>query len=339
MGDAVAWEGLEELRPLLKSLDLVDFDPENANEHDERSIAEKRSSLRQFGQRESLVGQWVDGRIRLRAGEGRVRGAQLEGWSHMAIAACEEDDDTATAYALVSNRAGEHSHLNAERVVAQLAQLEGTFAAEDLGWQPTEVEQVKFAATELTSPADLFKAPEPPPERAQRPKTNDQAKPLRAVSADELDRLEDLTGFRTAQERRKASAPMRWFEAKGLLAGDVLDYGCGRDVHDHARFDPAYAADWELLDREWDTVTLVYVLNVVPLEYLRAEVLLVVRGLLAKNGQVLVAVWKKGSADSRSSKGHQCAWSRTEWERLLRRFFEIERLAATQFLGWRLRRK
>lgn len=72
----------------------------------------------------------------------------------------------------------------------------------------------------------------------------------------------------TAISRTKPSAPMAWLKQNKHLKGKVLDYGCGRGFdakkYKLAGWDPNYA-NWEIKDK-YDTITCIYVLNVVSPE-------------------------------------------------------------------------
>jgi len=57
--------------------------------------------------------------------------------------------------------------------------------------------------------------------------------------------------------------------------------------------------------------------------------------LLAPGGQLLIAVYRKSEQDSKSNSGYQCGWSPEEWEDLIGRWYEGERIPSSAgFLGW-----
>jgi len=191
--------------------------------------------------------------------------------------------------------------------VSELKRLEN---ARHLFWIPLELEHASEAREEVA------------------PITEDQARELRLLS-----------GASTAKARPAPSAPMRFYQEAGLLVGDVLDFGCGHDPHDFARYDPAHAPDPTPLQRTWDTVTCNYVLNVLPLEGLRANVMLALRALVAADGQALVSVWSRGDDGETivTSKGYQCGWTRAEWGAFLGKFWTVEELDAPGGVwSWRL---
>ena len=102
------------------------FDPDNANEHSEESIAACMASLAQFGQRKNVV---VNVRTkRYEAGEGTVRAALRLGWKFIAMARVDDDDKTARAFAIADNRAAELSTWNQDRLADQLPQVQEDFS-------------------------------------------------------------------------------------------------------------------------------------------------------------------------------------------------------------------
>lgn len=159
------------------------------------------------------------------------------------------------------------------------------------------------------------------------------------LTADERKDLMLLSGSNTAKARDTPSAPMRFYGEAGLLVGDVLDFGAGKDPHNHARYDPAHHPDPAPLQRKWDTVTCNYVLNVLPLEGLRTNVMLSLRALVREGGQALVSVWRRSpeAETFKTSRGYQCGWSREEWSKFLGRFWAAEELKAPgDVWAWRL---
>ena len=96
----------------------------------------------------------------------------------------------------------------------------------------------------------------------------------------------------TAISRKKLSAPVKHLKDEGLLIGDVLDYGCGRgfdcDFLKCDGYDPHYRPHYPT--RKYDTIFCVYVLNVLPTEKVRLDVLEALRTLLQRNGKAYVVV-------------------------------------------------
>jgi len=113
--------------------------------------------------------------------------------------------------------------------------------------------------------------------------------------------LEDIikVSARTAISRKTASKPTRLLEAKGLLRGLIIDYGCGKgaDVeylkekgYKVVGFDPNYRPTYSLLvPNTYDTVLCNYVLNVVPPK-IRHEILKKIHLILKCGGKAFITV-------------------------------------------------
>ena len=100
----------------------------------------------------------------------------------------------------------------------------------------------------------------------------------------------------TAKERDSISFPAKFLLNKNLLAGTILDFGCGfgKDVElikaksfDIVGYDPHYFPTFPT--QKFDTVICFYVLNVLLVEE-QAQVLMNVSALLKPNGKAYFAV-------------------------------------------------
>lgn len=100
----------------------------------------------------------------------------------------------------------------------------------------------------------------------------------------------------TAKERESISFPARHVFRKGLLKGDVLDFGCGfgKDVEELKKnnveisgYDPHYFPQFP--EKKFDSIICFYVLNVLMLEE-QAKVLMDVASLLKPTGRAYFAV-------------------------------------------------
>ena len=100
----------------------------------------------------------------------------------------------------------------------------------------------------------------------------------------------------TAKERDKESWPTRWMFRKGLLSGEVLDFGSGDGTDaqylrgknlDCTEYDPHYAPDYPA--KRFDTIICNYVLNVLLPEE-QADVLMSVSELLKPTGRAYFTV-------------------------------------------------
>jgi hypothetical protein len=146
----------------------------------------------------------------------------------------------------------------------------------------------------------------------------------------------DAYGGLTSMER--TSVPMRHWREAGLLSGDVLDFGCGKERHEHARYDAFTEPDPAPLCREWDTIICNYVLNVQPAEHLIHQTCALLRALARPSGCVLVATRSDMARSYTSKRGHQVAKSWHEWAAILGRFFQVRNAEAAGFHGFICRR-
>jgi 2-polyprenyl-3-methyl-5-hydroxy-6-metoxy-1,4-benzoquinol methylase len=96
----------------------------------------------------------------------------------------------------------------------------------------------------------------------------------------------------TAIARKAPSKPMRYLDARGMLRGRGLDFGCGRghdaDAFGLERFDPHFAPQMPV--GTFDTVVCNYVLNVIPSPDERDAIITVLSRLLAPGGIAYISV-------------------------------------------------
>lgn len=137
----------------------------------------------------------------------------------------------------------------------------------------------------------------------------------------------------TAIARRKPSAPMQALDAKGLLVGRKLDYGCGRgldaETYDMDAYDPHYRP----IDPEgpYDTITCNYVLNVIPDPVEREAVVESIRRLLGPGGRAYITV-----RDDKSSLNGDT--TRATWQGLITLDLPIAQQKAGQYITYLLER-
>lgn len=92
---AVVWKGPPELRPLLRPIAELREDPNNANTHDERSIAEIAQAYDRYNQQRPIV---CDAAGVVRAGNGQLAAARRLGWTHIAVVRSDLQGAELTAF-------------------------------------------------------------------------------------------------------------------------------------------------------------------------------------------------------------------------------------------------
>lgn len=95
----------EDLKHLLVPIDSLNPDPSNARRHGDKNLAAIKSSLATFGQRKPIVVQ-KQGRI-VRAGNGTLQAAKALGWTEIAAVVIDDDNATASRFAIADNRTAE----------------------------------------------------------------------------------------------------------------------------------------------------------------------------------------------------------------------------------------
>ena len=102
----------------------------------------------------------------------------------------------------------------------------------------------------------------------------------------------DSNAAKTAMTRKTPSAPAKWIDAKGLIIGDALDYGCGKgtdaDMIGMEKYDPYYAPN--MPEGKFDTIMCTYVLNVIEDDRTKLSVLKHIRSLLVHDGIAYITV-------------------------------------------------
>lgn len=127
----------EGLLSLKFPIGLFTLDAENARDHGEQNIDSIKSSLDEFGQRKCIVVK-KDGMVVI-AGNGTLTSAKQLGWTHIAALVTDDDEVTATAYALADNRTGELATWNYDKLVKSMSDLHKSgFELLKLGWEENE---------------------------------------------------------------------------------------------------------------------------------------------------------------------------------------------------------
>lgn len=141
----------EAIRHLAVPIYDVVPDPDNAQEHDENSIAGIQASLRRFGQDQPLVVQKQG--MKVRKGNGRLLAARRLFWTHVACIVVDEGDVDAMARAIADNRTAELSHWHKEKLSRAVKALRDAGYADvaATGWTPEEFS--RLAGVEPPKPA------------------------------------------------------------------------------------------------------------------------------------------------------------------------------------------
>lgn len=129
----------EDLKHLAQSTSNLVLDPANARKHNKRNVEAIAASLSKFGQRKPIVVQ-KDGMV-VRAGNGTLDAAKSLGWTHIAAVVLDDDNTTATAFAIADNRTAELAEWDAESLASLLGQLD-TNILPSTGFTDAEIEAV-----------------------------------------------------------------------------------------------------------------------------------------------------------------------------------------------------
>jgi len=169
----------EGLWPLVRPIDGLKHDPENARLHPERNLDAIKASLKRSGQQRPVVAR-ADGTVI--AGNGVLAAASAMGWGSLAVLVFDSDSaGEARAFALADNRTAELARWDHDRLGEVLAsiRLDG-LALDGLGWNGNELDG-------LLKPLDGDREPGdgdgPAPERKTIALTGDQFRVvMRAVA-------------------------------------------------------------------------------------------------------------------------------------------------------------
>lgn len=150
---------IEALLPFLTPITDIELDPDNARLHPENNLHAIAQSLDRYGQRTPIVVQVKDGRRIIRKGNGTFTAATGRlGWTHIAAVFVEEDDQSATGYAIADNRTGELAEWDFE-VLAKLLHDLPDADMDATGFQDTDL-------ASILNQLDKLSAPEPEQENA-----------------------------------------------------------------------------------------------------------------------------------------------------------------------------
>jgi DNA modification methylase len=108
----------EPLRKLAIAIEELHPDPANARKHNQKNLDAIKASLHAYGQRKPIVVQ-RQGMI-VRAGNGTLDAAKALGWTHLAAVVIDEDNATASQFAIADNRTGELAEWDTETLATLL---------------------------------------------------------------------------------------------------------------------------------------------------------------------------------------------------------------------------
>ena len=110
-----------------------------------------------------------------------------------------------------------------------------------------------------------------------------------------------IQGATTAIKRKSPPEPLRWLYTRKLIRGRSLDYGSGRDCwYKMECYDPHWQPRRPV--GKFDTITCVYVLNVVT-EPTQKKILAEIKSLLSPGGTAYFAVRRDLPRTGRSGRG------------------------------------
>jgi hypothetical protein len=96
---------VKQLEHLAVSIDQLHHDPSNARKHGQKNLEAIKASLHKFGQRKPIIVQ-KDGMV-VRAGNGTLAAAKELGWKQIAAVVLDDDNATASQFAIADNRTAE----------------------------------------------------------------------------------------------------------------------------------------------------------------------------------------------------------------------------------------
>jgi len=153
--------------PALQALAIpiasLHFDPANARKHNDKNLDAIKASLAKFGQRKPVVVQ-REGMI-VRAGNGTLAAAKALGWDEIAAVILDDDNATASQYAIADNRTAELAEWDNETLASLLDGMDDQ-DRELLGFNADDMKEL---LGELTPEITEDDVPEPPAEPITKP--------------------------------------------------------------------------------------------------------------------------------------------------------------------------
>lgn len=138
-------------------------DPANARKHNDKNLDAIKASLAKFGQRKPVVVQ-REGMI-VRAGNGTLAAAKALGWTEVAAVVLDDDNATASQFAIADNRTAELAEWDNETLATLLDGMDEQ-DRELLGFDADDMKQL---IGELTPEIVEDEVPEPPADPVTKP--------------------------------------------------------------------------------------------------------------------------------------------------------------------------
>jgi len=131
----------KDLEPLVRSIDGLDLDANNARLHSARNIDAIRNSIRRFGQAKPIVVR--DGVVI--CGNGTLRAAVEEGWENIAVTEFEGTEEEAAALAIADNQTAALAEWDWQQLAETLAGPLQGFDIGILGFEDYEIDPILAA--------------------------------------------------------------------------------------------------------------------------------------------------------------------------------------------------
>ena len=138
-------------------------DPANARKHNDKNLDAIKASLAKFGQRKPVVVQ-REGMI-VRAGNGTLAAAKALGWTEVAAVVLDDDNATASQFAIADNRTAELAEWDNETLASLLDGMD----EQDRKLLGFDADDMQELIGELTPEIVEDEVPEPPAEPITKP--------------------------------------------------------------------------------------------------------------------------------------------------------------------------
>lgn len=146
----------EPIRALAVSVGSLNPDPANARKHGPKNLDAIKASLAKFGQRKPIVVQ-RDGMV-VRAGNGTLAAAKALGWTEIAAVVIDDDNATASQFAIADNRSAELAEWDDETLASLLDGMD----PKDRNLLGFDEQDLAKLMRGLAPPVVEDEAPEPP---------------------------------------------------------------------------------------------------------------------------------------------------------------------------------